>query len=307
MKEYFILQYRIINRKLVEIGISPIFGYILAIIGFYEISVYLFSKTEFAVYVYSLVSISYTSKLSEKRRNDFLKTIFSTENYRKLRIFENIIIALPFLIFLLYKKSFLIAAILFSLSILISLINFNNSLNFTIPTPFGKKPFEFPVGFRKTFYLFPFAYFLTYQSVLVGNFNLGIASMLLIAIVILSYYSKPENEFYIWSFNLSAKEFLNNKIKTGLIFFTFLSLPILISLIVFFSKETTTLIVFLLLGYVYITTIILAKYSAYPKEMNIPEGILLGMSLMFPPILLAIIPYFYTKSIKHLKPILEND
>jgi hypothetical protein len=28
---------------------------------------------------------------------------------------------------------------------------------------------------------------------------------------------------------------------------------------------------------------------------------------MFPPILLAIIPYFYSKSIKHLKQILEND
>ena len=188
-----------------------------------------------------------------------------------------------------------------------SILNFSNSFNFTIPTPFSKKPFEFPVGFRKTFYIFPLAYFLTYQSILVGNFNLGAASMLLIAIVILTYYSKPENEFYVWAFNLSAKDFLINKIKTGLIYFTILSLPIIISLIIFFPNETTTLIVFLLLGYVYIITIILAKYSAYPNEMNLPEGMLIGMSLMFPPILLGIIPFFYSKSIKHLKPILEND
>lgn len=307
MKEYFKLQYRMLNRKMDEIGFSPIFGYILAIIGFYGISVYLFSKTEFAEYLYGLISISFISKLSEKRRNDFLTTIFSINNYRKLRIMENLVFAFPFLAFLLFKQSFVIAIILFFISILISILNFNYSFNFTIPTPFSKKPFEFPVGFRKTFYIFPFAYFLTYQSILVGNFNLGVASMLIIAIMILSYYSKPENEFYIWSFNLSARDFLINKIKTGLIYFTFLSLPILISLIGFFPNETTTLIAFLLLGYVYITTIILAKYSAYPNEMNLPEVMLIGFSLMFPPILLGIIPFFYTKSVKQLKPLLEND
>ena len=307
MKEYFKLQYRMLNRKLDEIGFSPILGYVLAIIGFYGISFYLFSKTEFAEYFYGLISISFISKLSEKRRNDFLKTIFPINNYRKLRIIENLIVAFPFFLFLLYKLSFLITVILFSLSILISLLNFNNSFNFTIPTPFGKKPFEFSVGFRKTFYIFPFAYFLTYQSILVGNFNLGVASMLLIAIVILSYYSKPENEFYVWSFNLSVKDFLINKIKIGLLYFTFLSLPIIISLIMFFPYETKTLVVFLLLGYIYIITIILAKYSAYPNEMSLPEGMLIGISLMFPPMLLGLIPLFYSKAIKQLKPILEND
>lgn len=296
-----------LNRKMDEIGFPPILGYILAIIGFFGISTYLFSKTEFAEYFYGLIYVSFISKLSEKRRNDFLKIIFSIYNYRKLRIIENVILAFPFLTFLIYKQAFLTAVILFSISILMSILNFNNSFNFTIPTPFSKKPFEFPVGFRKTFYIFPFAYFLTYQSILVENFNLGVASMLLIAVVILSYYSKPENEFYVWTFNLSARDFLINKIKTGLIYFTLLSLPIILSLIGFFPNETTTLIVFLLLGYVYIITIILAKYSAYPNEMNLPEGMLIGISLMFPPILIGIIPLFYSKSIKQLKPILEND
>jgi len=290
-----------------EVGFSPILGYTLAIIGFYSISVYLFSKTEFAEYFYSVISISFISKLSEKRRNDFLKTIFSINNYKKLRIIENLIFAVPFLAFLLFKQLFVIAVILFFISIFISILNFNTNFHFTIPTPFSKNPFEFSVGFRKTFYIFPFAYFLTYQSIIVENFNLGVASMLLIAVVILSYYSKPENEFYVWSFNLTAKEFLINKIKTGLIYYTYLSLPIIISLIVFFQNEISTLIIFLILGYVYITTIILAKYSAFPNEMNLPEGMLIGFSLMFPPILLGIIPFFYIKSVNQLKPMLEND
>lgn len=295
-----------LNRKMDEVGFSPIIGYSLGILAFYGLSIFLFSKTEFAEYFYGLVSISFISKLSGKRRNDFLKTIFSINNYRKLRIKENLIISIPFLIFLLYVQSFLVAIILILLSVLMSIFNFDN-LNFTIPTPFSKKPFEFPVGFRKTFYIFPFAYFLTYQSILVDNFNLGIASMLLIAIVVLSYYSKPENDFFVWTFNLSAKGFLINKIKIGLLYFTFLSLPIIISLIIFFPYETKTLGVFLLLGYIYIITIISAKYSAYPNEMSLPEGMLIGISLMFPPMLLGLIPLFYYKAIKQLKPILEND
>jgi hypothetical protein len=307
MKEYLTLQYNLLNRKMIEIGFSPIFGYGLAIITFYGVSVFLFSKTEYAEYFYGLTAISFLSRLNGKRRNDFLKTIFTVKDYKKLRIIENLIVIFPFVVFLLFTQSFLVVLVLISISILMSIFNFDNSFNYTIPTPFSKKPFEFSVGFRKTFYIFPFAYFLTLQSILVENFNLGIFSLILIAIVILSYYSKPENEFYIWSFNLSSKGFLMNKIKIGILYSTLLSLPVIAPLIIFFPDEATILLLFILLSYAYIITLILAKYSAYPNEMNLPEGILIGLSLMFPPILLAIIPMFYSKSIKQLKPILEND
>ena len=307
MKEYFKLQYRILNRKMNDVGLSPILGYLLTIIGFYGISIYLFSKTEFAEYFYGLISISFLPKLSEKKRNDFLKTAFSISNYSKLRIMENLIIVFPFLIFLLYQQSFLVTIILLFISPLMFILNFDNNFNFTIPTPFSKKPFEFPVGFRNTFFLFPFAYFLAYQSILADNFNLGIASMLLITVVVMSYYSKPENEYFIWSFNLTSKDFLIKKIMIGFLFFSFLILPVILSLIIFYPNETLTLLAFILLSYTYIITIILAKYSTYPNEINLPEGILLGISIIFPPLLLGIIPFFYTKSIKQLNLILDND
>jgi len=307
MKEYFTFQYNMLNRKLRDFGFSPISAYILVIIIFYSFSIYLFSKTEFAEYLYGLISLSLISKLSEKRRNDFLKIIFSVKGYKKLRTIENLILALPFLIFLLYNQLFLVSIILTSLSILMSFFNFNNSFNYTIPTPFSKKPFEFPSGFRGTFFIFPFAYFLTFQSILVGNFNLGVFAILLIAVVVLSYYSKPENEFFVWSFSLSPKAFLMNKIKIGLLYSTLLNLPVIISLMIFFPNETITLMIFLLLSYFSITTIILAKYSAYPNEINLPEFIILGISLMAPALLLFIIPYFFTKSITQLNLILKND
>jgi hypothetical protein len=40
--------------------------------------------------------------------------------------------------------------------------------------------------------------------------------------------------------------------------------------------------------------------------MNLPEGMVIAFSLFFPPLLVAIIPFFYTKSINKLKYILND-
>ncbi|MBT7816263.1 MAG: ABC transporter permease, partial [Polaribacter sp.] len=157
-----------------------------------------------------------------------------------------------------------------------------------------------------TFYVFPIAYFLTYISVSVGNFNLGIFSMLLIGIICFSYYSKIENDYFVWNYNLSSKEFLLEKMKTCLTYFSILSLPIIITLGISFFNQIDILIVFIFLCYAYLTTIIFAKYSSFPNEMNMSKVILIGLSFMFPPILLIFIPLFYSQSIKKLNTILND-
>lgn len=98
-------------------------------------------------------------------------------------------------------------------AILLTLIKFSSKFNLIIPTPFNKKPFEFTVGFRKTFLIFPIAYFLTYKAIATGNFNLGLFSLILVSLTCLTYYSKLENDYYIWNYNLSPKVFLLEKLK----------------------------------------------------------------------------------------------
>ena len=307
MKAYFKLQIRLINRTLVEMGTKPMFGYPLAILLFYSISLLLFIKTEYAVYIYGLFALSLAIKLSEIKRNEFLKNTFSTRDYRKIRTTENVIVVLPFILFLMYKQLYLPVLILMFLSVLLANFSFKTPFRFTIPTPFGKKPFEFPVGFRRTFYIFPLAYYLTFQSVRSGNFNLGVFAILLIGFVVLTYYSKPENEYYIWSYKTTAKGFILSKIKTGLLLFTYLSLPSILPLIVFYPIELETLLLFIIICYAYVVTTILAKYSAYPYKLNLTEAMFIGLSAMFLPILILIIPLLYFKSIRQLKPILEHD
>ena len=291
---------------MIDFGLPLLIGYILLPFVFILLSNYLFEKTEFANYAYGLFALSFVSKLSEPKRNDFLKAIFNKYNYKKLRMLENIIYCLPFTLFLIYQKQFIFSVILNLCAILIMLFNFSTNLNVTIPTPFSKKPFEFIVGFRKTFYVFPIAYFLTYISVSVGNFNFGVFSMLLIGIICFSYYSKIENEYFVWNYNLSPKEFLLEKTKTCLIYFSLLSLPIIITLGFVFFNQIDILIVFIFLSYAYLTTIIFAKYSSFPNEMNMSQGILIALSFIVPPILLIFIPLFYSQSIKKLNTILND-
>ena len=51
--------------------------------------------------------------------------------------------------------------------------------------------------------------------------------------------------------------------------------------------------------------IVLAKYAAFPGVISLPQALLIAFGLWLPPLLLGIIPYFYSQSIKKLKEILE--
>ena len=101
MKEYFYLQYKMINRSFVSFGVPIILGYTLPFLSFVYFSEYLFSKTDYAPYILLLLAITIIIKLNGKDRNDFLKTYF--KSYYKLRFIENLIVILPFSICLLYK------------------------------------------------------------------------------------------------------------------------------------------------------------------------------------------------------------
>lgn len=300
MKDYFLLQYKMTNRKLSEWGINPFVAYVLMVIGFIFLSEYLYSITEFANYVVLFAAISTLTKTSETNRNDFLLIVFGTSKYRQIRVIENIGISLPFSILLLYHNAYIESASLIIGSVLLAGFAFKVNLNIAIPTPFYKKPFEFAVGFRNTFYLFPLAYALLGIAISVDNMNLGIFSMLLVIFISLTYYAKPEDEYFVWSYSSKPTKFILDKIKTGSIYATFLALPVLITLIIFYPLKADEIVLFAIIGLSFLWTTVLAKYAAYPNPMGLPEGVLIAMCVYYPPLLIAVIPYFYYKSVKKL-------
>ena len=305
MKEYFLLQYKMTNRKLIAFGVEPVIAYVLGALCFILASQYLFDKTEFAKYVVVLTALALSFQASSARKAEFLTLTFGGKKSRQIRIAESAILSLPFLILLFYRQAFAESALLAVGIILSAFFSFKNSFNYAIPTPFYRKPFEFTAGFRNTFYIFPLAYVLAFIAIAVGNMNLGIFAMLFVFAIALSYYKQPENEYFVWSYSATPSKFIFDKIKTATVYIAFLALPIALALICFYPYETATILLFALMGFAFLWTIILAKYAAFPREINFPEGILIAICIYFPPFLFALIPYFYGKSIKKLNPLLK--
>jgi len=304
MKEYFLLQFKMTNRKLSDAGINPTIAYVIGIVAFIFLSEYLFQKTEFAKYLVLLVALSFLLKGAEKNRTEFIIISYGSFKKNIIRGFENLLISIPFILLLLYHNAIIESAILLLASIFLATISFKASSNFTLPTPFSKEPFEFTVGFRSSFYILLIAYGLTFFGILEDNFNLGLFGMVVVFLVTLSYYAKPENEYYVWIHSNTPKVFLFNKLRIATKNALLLSLPVLISMLIFYFDERDIILLFFLLGFIYTWTIVLAKYSAYPNEVNIPEVILIAVCIYFPPLLIAVIPYFYFKSVRNLSTLL---
>jgi hypothetical protein len=94
--------------------------------------------------------------------------------------------------------------------------------------------------------------------------------------------------------------------KFAVFFSSLIIAPTSIFLLIFFKAQALILAAFIGLGCVFLLVVILLKYSTFPREVPLPKGLLVGFSLFFPPLLLALIPYFYNQSIRSLKIILHD-
>ncbi len=304
MKFYFRLQYRRTIRLLDELGLHAVIALVLAVTAFLGLSKFLFIKTELAEWVYWGMTIFFLTNLGKEKRNDQLKAIFNKRDYLKVRIWENGFLLLPFFFYLCWEQAFILALSLIPVSCVLAILTNLPQIQTTIPTPFKKFPFEFIIGFRKTFWFIFLVYLLSFKALQVGNFNLGIFALAVLFFLSMSYYSKPEDEYYCWIFLMNPEAFLIKKIISGWICLSILTLPMFIGIIVLFPENIWITIAAQLLGYIYLSSMVLAKYSGFPKGLNIAHGIFYGISILFPPLLIIIIPIFYIQAKRRLVTIL---
>jgi len=297
---YFQLQYKRLLRILKDFGINPYLGVILGVLVFVLLSSTLFNKIAYFEYVYVIIAVIAILQLGKTERNDFLKNIYTANNYLKLRLLENMAVALPFALFLLSKNFYACTLGVGFFSLLLPFYNNNGQSNFIIPSPFSKRPFEFTIGFRKYYWLFIIIYAVTAISIAVGNFNLGIFAYLGILIVCMSFYSATEPVFYVWVHSQQSTVFLKNKIKTALLYSNFISLPIAGSLVCYFPLKALIIVAVSACGALYIILGVVAKYTNYPNQISLLQVFMMSIGMVFPPILLVLIPHFFLKSAKKL-------
>jgi hypothetical protein len=305
MKEYFELQYKMTIRRFRDAGIEPIFAYIILPVGFYGLSAFLFNKSDFAEYIYLFIALNVMTILSETRRTEFLNICFGDVQFKKIRITENLILSIPFISFLIYKQLFIYTLLLLLISIVLALVNFRTKFNYTIFSPFSGRPFEFTTGFRNTFPLFFIAYIIVFIAATVNNFNLGVFSLIIVFATSVGFYLNPENEYFVWIYGMNPKKFLFSKMKTAILFSSTLVLPIVILLSVIFPQNIGFLFLFISFGWAFLVCTIVTKYSSYPNEINIPKGLLLGLCVGLPPMLVILIPSMFLKAENRLKKLLK--
>ena len=304
MKYYFRLQYKRFSRWSEHLGIHPTLGIILGLAFFFILSKLLFYKIDYAHWILLVFAIFSILSLTDSKRNESLKNIYSKTDFYKIRLVENSIMALPFLILLLLETELLSAFIIFPSIVLLAFIKTKQYWLRTIPTPFKRFPFEFIVGFRKTFWFIALVYFVIIKAIQVDNYYLSLFGLAVVFFTCMAYYQKPEHEYYVWIHIHQSKEFLIKKFYTLLKCASILSiLPLIAIMIGFPSNWWITLLVYIAAN-ILLSSVIVAKYSSYPFEMNLPQGILYSISLLFPPILIFTIRLFYKKSKQQLEQIL---
>ncbi len=229
---------------------------------------------------------------------------FKKTKYYGIRVLENLLVSLPFVLVLIYNSSFDVSKItLFSAVLLAFYIN-PKSGNRVLPSPYRKRLFEFTQGFRKTFLVYILVAVLLAFSIVSKNFNLGGFALLVLFLFIGSFYQYPEPEYYVWSYAQSTKDFLGNKIKTALIYSLATAVPFALTLLAFFPTNYLPVLVILFIGLLYVILMILAKYSSYPEQIQLPQGIMIAMGVVLPPFMLFVFWYLYRQSIKKLNRLL---
>ena len=306
MREYFKLQFTLTNRKIRDFGMNPVLGYVLLAAAFVFLVAMAFMKFPTkAQYIIAALGILPLTNLSEKQRSDFLYIVYGDKTKRKIRIIENLIICLPFVIALVVKNQYLVAAAMPIVSTIMAFVEFH-SKNFVLPTPFSKHPFEFSVGFRYTFFMFPLLYGLAIIALSVNNLNLGLASIIMLSLMMSGYYYNPENEYYVWIFADNSKNFLRKKAANALKNTLLTTLPVVALLIVGFTPDYWKILLTMVWGILIVITTMLTKYSKYPDEIGFIEVILALSVIILPPMALIVMPIAYIRSTHRLKKYLND-
>lgn len=300
MKYYFQLQVKRFQRSISDMGLSPVVALIFIPVFFIASSVYIFTFNQYSNWIYISVGVLVVFKLGNENRIELLKSLFIKADFYKVRLIENTLVSIPFIAYLIFKGSYLFAVALVLISLLLVVFSFNQKVNFTIPTPFKKIPFEFIVGFRNTLLLMFVAVFLVFKSVEVGNFNLGLFAQGVMILLSLSFYLKPENDFFVWIFAMDSERFLKKKVFHAFIGYIILTIPFVITLSWFFTDEWMFILGLEFLGTLYLVAMVFAKYAAFPNEISLPQAVFLAVCVWFPPMLIIVIPYFYIQSNKKL-------
>jgi hypothetical protein len=285
-------------------GLSPMLVFAVLPIAFIIGSILLFMKTSLAPYLYTYIAMTLCHHLSNASRLEFIQLVFGKSTCIRIRLSENVMAALPFGLFLIWKGFPMFALAAMVISVLLAFVSTRESAGWVIPTPFQRFPFEFPAGFRKTWIVIVLSYLILIASALWGNFFVGLSALIILAITGMTYYSNPENFLIVWVNSACSGAFLGNKLRTAAGCFASLSLPLVLILAAIYPERIAVIAGAEILGLLIVWLGLLSKYSAFPAELSPQKITILMFVLMIPVLLPLALPALYFQAKERLRNIL---
>ena len=249
-------------------------------------------------------------QLSRKDKT-FLKCCCN--QHKLIYLAEYLLISFPiFLVLLLNKQWHVFIIYLASVFAIIQIDTTpkHKSLNSKFQRLIPSKAFEWKAGIRKTLFAVIFVWLIALcTSFFVASVPVG---MFFIGIIVLSFYEMCEPWQMIILYEKKPESFLWDKIKSHIMLFSVLTIPLIIAFVIF-HQPIWYIPVIEYLAFVSISTyLIIIKYAFYVSNQKsaatqIYEIIgISGLSIIFLPVIWLLSIYFYFKAYSKLNHYLDD-
>lgn len=241
----------------------------------------------------------------------FLKNHF--HNYKLILLSEYVLISLPLIAVLLIHRQW---ASLLSFSALLLIVHLDlryrySSLNTRLQSLIPSDAYEWKAGVRKQLFFIAAVWLASSAtSFFIGSVPFAI---LILGLIIFSFYEKAEPYQMIVASELNARKFISLKVKRQIQLFSVLTLPLAgIFLVFHIDRWYIPLAEIVLLNFIHIY-LIMNKYAFFEPGKRSPAaqtigaiGVLGGIIPVFLPVVWLLSVWFYQKSISNLNFYLDD-
>ncbi len=292
--------------------IHPLIGIPLTALAFSIFSYVLSTRTAYAPWVLAGLGILGISQLQSTSANSFLREK-TGKAFVQLKLAENYLISLPFIIAILFLKAWAPAVVLCVLVAPYSLVNIRISRpQVALRSPFLRHGFEFNYGFRVFSGFYIVYMLLLVVGVISGNYYVLLLPFFALLYFTCSFFGFVEDPFYIWLYRSSPMQFLLSKAKTISVNYAITFVPFLLVGLIAYPVHYTIILLSVAIGLLAVWGSMLLKYHFYPSALSaqIAQTIFFGiciLSIINPVFIFVVIAFllfsFYRAQVR-LKSIL---
>lgn len=258
-------------------------------------------NSDYAPYAISYLGFSVLFSTGNRNRIHFLKTLFPSEQYLKVKLVEQSIVFTPLWTLCVLNGFWWTSLLLLLLFVLSFFRQGTEIFNRSMPTPFTRYPFEFIVVFRKMWFLYLLLYLIAIIGIWVSNYTLSLVMLALIYLTSMQAYDTIEPEEIVWNYNIGIQKFLFHKIKRGVWQITLLTFPLLIALCTFFWDQSLWIVLIWSSANLLLILLVLIKYAIYPRRINVMDSLVITFVAVLPFFIPFLYFYYYRKACEKLK------